>query len=128
MLAEGRYFRLDGGRGSGAGLDVLDLGGPVVVHHVGHEVEVDDLPGEDVDAARNEGDAEADEEGSAKGDGAVGEVVAVGADAEVDEQRDEDDGGVADDEALVAVLEGVEEGEGRDHEDRGEDAGDKAEG
>ena len=47
-----------------------------------------------------------------KRNGAAGEVVAVGADTEEDEQEGEHDGGVADEKAFVAMVEVGEEGDG----------------
>jgi hypothetical protein len=53
--------------------------------------------------------AEADGEGAAEGDGAVGEVVSVGADAEEDKEKGEHHGGVADEHAGVAMVDGGRE-------------------
>ena len=106
----------------------MDLVSEVAVHEAVVEVEVDDLPGDDVEDAGDEGDANADGEGAAEGDGAVGEIVLVGADAEEDKEEGEDDGGVAKVIAFVAVVEVAEEGDGGAHHDRGKNAGDEAEG
>jgi len=65
----------------------VNLRGEVAVHEVGHEVEVEDLPGGDVADGGDEGDQDAAGEGAAEGDLAVQVVVAVAADAEVDEQE-----------------------------------------
>jgi len=121
-------FGLDGFGSAGAGLGLLDEPGKVVVHGVAHEVEVDNLPRDDIDDAGDEGDANADGEAPAKGNDATGVVVSVGADAKVHEERDEDDGGVADDHAFTAVFEIFEKGQGGNHQDGGKNAGDKAEG
>jgi hypothetical protein len=127
-VADGGDFGLDGFGGAGGGLSFLDEFGEVAVHDAVHEVEVDDLPRDDVDGAGDEGDAEADREAPAEGDDAAGDVIAVGADAEEDKKRDEDDGGIAEDQPAVAVFEVFEEWERGDHQDRGENAGDEAEG
>jgi hypothetical protein len=127
-VADGGDFGLDGFGGAGGGLSLLDELGEVAVHDAMHEVEVDDLPRDDVDGAGDEGDADADGEAPAEGDGPAGEVIAVGADAEEDEERDEDDGGIAEHQPPVAMFEVFEEGKRGDHQDRGENAGDEAEG
>src|SRR5579871_6631583 len=79
------------GRGSGGvksgGLDVVNLGGEVAVHEVGHEVKVEDLPRGDVADRSDEGDEDAAGEGAAEGNLAGEGVIAVAADAEVDEQE-----------------------------------------
>ena len=124
---DGGDLGLDGFGGAGCGLNLLDLVSEVAVHEAVEEVEVDDLPGDDVEDAGDEGDADADSEGAAEGDDAVGEVVAVGADAEEDKEEGEDDGGVAKVIAFVAVVEVAEEGDGGAHHDGGENAGDEAE-
>ena len=102
-LADGGYFGLDRGGGAWGGLDLLDLGSEVAVHEAMHEIEVEDLPSEDIDGAGDESDADADRESSAESDVAVGDIVAVGADAEEDEQCREDDRSVANEEGSVAV-------------------------
>jgi hypothetical protein len=127
-VADGGNFRLDGFGGAGCGLHLLDLVSEVAVHEAVHEVEVEDLPRDDVEDAGDEGDADADGEGAAEGDGAVGEVVPVGADAEVDKEEGEHDGRVADDQGFLAVVEVAEEAKGAAHHDGGENAGDEAEG
>jgi hypothetical protein len=100
----------------------------VAVHEAVEEAEVDDLPRDDVKDAGDKGNADADGEGAAEGDGAIGEIVPVGADTEVDKEEGKDDGGVANVIALVAVVEVAEEGDGADHHDGGKNAGDEAEG
>jgi hypothetical protein len=127
-VADGGDFGLDGFGGAGCGLNLLDLVSEVAVHEAVEEVEVDDLPRDDVEDAGDEGDANADGEGAAEGDGAVGEIVPVGADAEEDKEEGEDDGGVAKVIAFVAVVEVAEEGDGAAHHDGGQNAGDEAEG
>lgn len=127
-VADGGDFGLDGFGGAGCGLNLLDLVSEVAVHEAVEEVEVDDLPRDDVKNAGDKGDANADGEGAAEGDGAVGEVVTVGADAEEDKEEGEDDGGVAKVIAFVAVVEVAEEGDGAAHHDGGKNAGDEAEG
>ena len=119
---------LDGFGGARAGLGLLDELGEVAVHEAVEEVEVNNLPGDDVEDAGDEGDADADGEATSEGDGAVGEVVPVGADAEVDKQEGKHDGGVADDHGLLAVVEVAEKAEGAAHHDGGKNAGDEAEG
>ena len=127
-VADGGDFGLDGFGGAGGGLNLLDLVSEVAVHEAVEEVEVDDLPRDDVEDAGDEGDANADGEGATEGDGTVGEVVPVGADAEEDKEEGEDDGGVAEVIAFVAVVDVAEEGDGAAHHDGGENAGDEAEG
>ena len=127
-VADGGDFSLDGFGGAGCGLNLLDLVSEVAVHEAVEEVEVDDLPSDDVEDAGDEGDANADGEGAAEGDGAVSEIVPVGADAEEDKEEGEDDGGVAEVVAFVAVVEVAEEGDGAAHHDGGKNAGDEAEG
>ena len=127
-VADGGDFGLDGFGGAGAGLNLLDLVSEVAVHEAVEEVEVDDLPGDNVEEAGDEGDANADGEGAAEGDGAVGEVVPVGADAEEDKEEGEDDGRVADDQGFLAVVHVAEEAHGAEHQNGGDNAGDEAEG
>ena len=52
VVADGGYLGLDGFGGAGGGLGLLDLVSEVGVHGAVHEVEVDDLPGDDVEGAR----------------------------------------------------------------------------
>ena len=127
-VADGSDFGLDGFGGAGAGLGLLDEGSEVAVHEAVEEVEVDDLPCNDIEDAGDEGDANADAEAAAEGDGAAGEVVPVGADAEVNKEEGEDDVGVAEHQGFLAVVHIAEEAEGAEHQDRGNDAGDEAEG
>ena len=126
-VADGGDFSLDRFRGAGCGLNLLDLVSEVAVHEAVEEVEVDDLPRDDVEDAGDQRDADADGEGAAEGDGAVGEIVPVGTDAEEDKEKGEDDCGVAKVIAFVAVVEVAEEGDGSAHQDGGENARDKAE-
>ena len=112
----------------GVDCKLLDLVSEVAVHEAVEEVEVDDLPRDDVEDAGDEGDANTDGEGAAEGDGAAGEVVPVGADPEEDKEEREDDGGVANVIAFVAVVEVAEKGDGAAHHDGGKNAGDEAEG
>jgi len=79
----------------------VNLRGEVAVHEVGHEVEVEDLPGGDVADGGDEGDQDAAGEGAAEGDLAVQVVVAVAADAEVDEQERRHHDGVAEQHAVA---------------------------
>jgi len=65
-VADGGDFGLDGFGGAGCGLSLLDELGEVAVHEAVEEVEVDDLPRDDVEDAGDEGDANADGEGTAK--------------------------------------------------------------
>jgi hypothetical protein len=127
-VADGGDFGLNGFGGAGCGLNLLDLVSEVAVHEAVEEVEVDDLPRDDVKDAGDKGNADADGEGAAEGDDAAGEVVPVGADAEEDEEPGEDDGGVADDQAFLAVVDVVKEGDGGAHHDGGKNTGDEAEG
>src|SRR5580700_9050277 len=52
-------LRGGGGRVQARGLDFVDCGGPVAIHDVGHEVEVENLPHDDVANAGDEGDEDA---------------------------------------------------------------------
>jgi hypothetical protein len=118
----------DGGSGvKSRGLDLVNLRGEVAVHEVGHEVEVDDLPNGDVADAGDEGDQEAAGEGAGKGDLAGEGVVAVAADAEVDQQERRHHDGVAESHA-VAGADLVSEQKGAVHQNRHDEAGDEAEG
>ena len=74
-----------GGGVKSGGLDLVNLRGEVAVHEVGHEVEVDDLPRGDVADGGDEGDQDPAGEGAAEGDLAGEGVVAVAADAEVNQ-------------------------------------------
>ena len=116
-----------GGGVKSGGLGLVNLRGPVAVHEVGHEVEVEDLPGGDVAGDGDEGDQEAAGEGATEGDLAVEGVVAIAADAEVDEQEGRHHDGVADQHA-VAGAELAGEENGAVHKDGDDDAGDEAEG
>lgn len=125
-MADGSDLGLDGFCGAGRGLNLLDLVSEIAVHEAVEEVEVDDLPRDDIEEAGDEGDANADAEGAAESDGAAGEVVPVGADAEVDKEEGKHDGGVPDDQGFLAVVEVAEESEGAAHHDGGKNAGDEA--
>ena len=95
-----------GGGGGGVeagGLDVVDLRGEVAIHEMGHEVEVKDLPHDDVEGAGDKRDEEAAGEGAAEGDAAVEGVIAVGADAEVDEHEGRHHDGVAEHHAVCGA-------------------------
>jgi hypothetical protein len=126
-VTDGGDFGLDGFGSAGCGLNLLDLVSEVAVHEAVEKVEVDDLPRDDVEDAGDEGDANADSEAAAEGDGATGEVVPIGADAEVDKEEGKHDGGVADDQRLLAVVEVAEVAKAAEHHDGGENAGDEAE-
>jgi hypothetical protein len=125
---------LDGGDpgGGGGGVkpgrpNLVNLRGEVAVHEVGHEVEVDDFPGGDVADGGDERDEDAAGEGAAEGDLAGEGVVAVAADAEVDEQERGHHVGVAEQQAVAgADLAGEEDR--TVHEDGDDEAGDEAEG
>jgi len=78
-------FSLDGSSGCPRSLEFVDDMGVIFVHKVVHEIEVDNFPGEDVEGARDQGNANAYTEGFAKADGASADIVAVRADAEIDE-------------------------------------------
>ena len=127
-VADGSDFGLDGFGGAGAGLGLLDEGSEVAVHEAVEEVEVDDLPCNDIEDAGDEGDADANAEAAAEGDGAAGEVVPVGTDAEVHKEKGEDDVGVAEHQGFLAVVHIAEEAEGAEHQEGGKNAGDEAEG
>ncbi len=116
-----------GGGVKSGGLDMMDLGGEVAIHEVGHEVEVEDLPGGDIADGGDEGDEEAAGEGAAEGDLAGEGVVAIAADAEVDEQERGHHDGVAEEHAVAGADVFGEEQRGV-HEDRDDDAADEAEG
>src|SRR5208282_898264 len=94
-VLDGSDLRGGGGGVKSGGLDLVNLRGPVAVHEVGHEVEVNDLPRDDVEDAGDEGDEDAAGEGAAEGDLASQIIVAVAADAEVDQQERRHHHGVA---------------------------------
>src|SRR6202041_1817098 len=102
-VLDGGDLRGGGGGVKSGGLDLVNLRGEVAVHEVGHEVEVDDLPYGDVADSGDEGDQDAAGEGAAKGDLAGEGVVAVAADAEVDEQERRHQDGVADSQAVAGA-------------------------
>jgi hypothetical protein len=81
----------------------VNLRSEVAVHEVGHEVEVDDLPHGDVADGGDEGDQDSAGEGAAEGDLAREGVVAVAADAEVDEQERRHHHGVAENHAMAGT-------------------------
>ena len=95
-------------RGGGGGvksgrLNLVNLRGEVAVHEVGHEVEVEDLPRGDVADGGDEGDQDAAGEGAAEGDLAAEDIVAVAADAEVDQQERRHHDGVAESHAVAGA-------------------------
>jgi hypothetical protein len=104
----------------------VNLRGEVAVHEVGHEVEVEDLPHGDVADGGDEGDQDAAGEGAPEGDFAGEGVVAVAADAEVDEQERRHHHGVAESHA-VAGADLVGEEKRAAHQDGDDGAGDEAE-
>ena len=118
------------GGGSGVkagGPHTLDLGGEIAVHEVRHEVEVENLPHGDVADAGDEGDQEAAGEGAAEGDLAGEGVVAVAADAEVDEQERCHHDGVAEGQA-VSGAHLVREEQRTVHQNGDDESGDETEG
>src|SRR5271165_1744016 len=102
-VLDGSHLRGGGGGVKSGGLDFVNLGGEVAVHEVGHEVEVEDLPRGDVADGGDEGDQDAAGEGAAEGDLAGQGVVAVAADAEVDEQERRYHDGVAESHAVAGA-------------------------
>ena len=95
------------------------LGG-ILLGKIGHELEIDDLPRRDVEAVGENGDQDPHGECSAERQLPVGDIVAVGADAEEDEQPGQHYGGIAKNESLVATefvqkRNRGEHGHGRDH-------------
>ena len=114
-----------GGRGAG-GSHLLENVGAVLVHEVRHEIVVDDFPGDDVKDARDYGDGEADKEGSAESDVPLPHVVAVRTDAKEGQHQGQYDGRIAQDIAVVEAV-AVHEGDGGDHHEGGDDAGNEAE-
>src|SRR6202789_3441801 len=116
-----------GGGVKSGGLDLVNLRGEVAVHEVGHEVEVKDLPRGDVADGGDESDQDAAGEGAAEGDLAGQGVVAVAADAEVDEQERRHQVGVAENGAVAGgdLVGGEKRAVHKDGED---EAGDEAEG
>jgi hypothetical protein len=127
-VPDGGDFGLNGLGSTRCGLDLLYLLSEVAIHEAVHEVEVDNLPCDDIEDAGDEGDADADGKGAAEGDAATGKVVPVGADTEEDKEGGEHDGGVADHQAFLAVCEVAKEWDSGAHHDGGENAGDEAEG
>jgi hypothetical protein len=125
---------LDGGdpRGGGSGveaggLQLVNFCGEVAVHEVGHEIEVQNFPHNNVADGADERDKDAASEGAAEGDLAREGVVAVAADAEVDEQERRHHNGVAEDQAVVAGADLVRDEQRSAHEDGHDQAGDEAE-
>ena len=120
---------LRGGRGGvkSGGLDLVNLRGEVSVHEVGHEVEVEDLPHGNVADGGDKGDQDAASEGAAEGDLTGQVVVAVAADAEIDEQERRHHDGVAESHAM-AGADLVGEQKRASHKEGNDGAGDKAEG
>ena len=120
---------LRGGRGGvkSGGLDLVNLRGEVAVHEVGHEVEVEDLPHGNVADGGDKGDQDAAGEGAAEGDLTGQVVVAVAADAEIDEQERRHHDGVAESHAM-AGADLVGEQKRASHKEGNDGAGDKAEG
>ena len=104
----------------------MNLRGEVAVHKVGHEVEVKDLPCPNVADGGDESDQDAAGEGAAEGDLAGEVIVAVAADAKVDEQERRHHDGVAENHA-AAGADLVGEKKRAIHKDRDHDAGDEAE-
>jgi hypothetical protein len=104
----------------------VNLRGEVAVHEVRHEVEVDDLPHNDVADGSDERDQDAAGEGAAEGDLARERVVAVAADAEVDEQERRHHRGIAEYQA-VAGADLVGDQKRAAHKHAEDDAGDETE-
>jgi hypothetical protein len=124
---DGSDPRGGGGRVKSGGLDFVNLRGEVAVHEVGYEVEVDDLPRGDIANGGDEGDQDAAGEGAAEGDLTGEVVVAVAADAKVDEQERCHHHGVAENQAVAgAKLVGDEKLAA--HQDGDDETGDEAEG
>ena len=123
----GSNARGGGGGVKSGGLDVANLRGKVGVHEVGHEVEVEDLPRGDVADGGYEGYQDAAGESAAERDLTGEDVVAVAADAEVDEQERRHHDGVAENHA-VAGADPVGEEKRAVHKDGDDGAGDEAEG
>src|SRR5215467_700617 len=119
-------FLLNGGGRGAPGLHLLEDVGTVLVHEVRHEIVVDDFPGGDVKDARDYGDGQADKEGSPETDVPLPHVVAVRTDAKEGQQQRQYDGRIAQDIAVVEAL-AVHKGDGGDHQNRGDDPGNKAE-
>ena len=105
----------------------MDLCGEVAVHEVRNEVEVENFPHGDVADGGDESDENTAGEAAAEGDLASEGVVAVAADAEVDEQERRHHDGVAEGHA-VAGADLVGEEQRAAHEHGHDEAGDKAEG
>ena len=120
-------LRGGGGGVKSGGLDLVNLRGEVAVHEVGHEVEVEDFPCRDVTDAGDEGDQDPAGECTAEGDLAGQSVVAVAADAEVDEQERRHHVGVAENQAVAGAYLACEEKRAV-HKDGDDEAGDEAEG
>jgi len=100
--------------------------GGILVGEIGQESEIDNFPGGYVAGAGYQGDEDADGESAAEGEAAAGNIFAIRADAEEDQERREDDAGVAEDFAFVPA-DPVDEWDGDEHHDGGYGAGDEAE-
>src|SRR5262249_3468809 len=100
----------------------------VLVPEVGHELEVDDLPGKDVADTRDQRDRNPDREGLAEGDMAATDVVAIRPGAEEDQQKRQYDDGIAAN--IFAVAEACLVGEGQvgHHQNGGDGAGNQSKG
>jgi hypothetical protein len=116
-----------GGGVKSGGLHLLNLRGEVAVHEVRHEVEVQHLPRGYVADSSDQADQDAAGEGAAEGDLAAEGIVAVAADAEVDQQERRHHHGVAEKHA-VAGADLVGEQKRTVHKDGNHDSGDEAEG
>jgi hypothetical protein len=104
----------------------VNLRGEIAVHEVRHEVEVDHLPHGDVADAGDQGDQNPARERPPERDFPGQRVVAVAADAEVDQQERRHHRGVAQNQAVAgADLVGDEKVPA--HQDGDHDPGDEAE-
>jgi hypothetical protein len=108
-------------------LRVLHHLGGVLLGKVGHELVVDDFPRRNVKAVGEKGDQDSHGESSGERQLSAGDVVAIRADAEEDEQSGQHDGGVAENESLVAA-DFVQERNRGQHGHGGDQSGDHSEG
>jgi hypothetical protein len=88
-------LRRNGGRVKSGGLYFMNLRREIAIHEVRHEVEIKDLPHGDVAEAGDERDQDATGKGAAEGDSTGELVVAITADAEVNQQERRDHDGIA---------------------------------
>ena len=85
------------------GLNLLYLPGEVAVHKVRHEPEVENLPRRDVADGGEKNNQDAADQGAAQGDLPGEDIVAIAADAEIDQQERRHHHGIADHHAVAGA-------------------------